>query len=991
MTEVGVRLLTLIKKKYFFPIIFCAIPQLVTAQQQADNNVRFHGLPPVIHYTKKDFKGDPQFWGMCQDKDGILYFANNDGALVFDGQVWHKVALPNKSSIRSIMVSHDNTVYAGGFNELGTIKRNTFGEYYYESLMHLLRSEERNIENVWQINEVQGHIVFRTFKKLIAVSNNKAVTFSTTSDFLLSSVVHGEYYVYDRESLKSLDLESLAFTLVSKIEGFNNEDIVGVVESFKKDEILVITKQGSFYTVDPATNNIALSQRFFGPGSNNLLTCVIKSSSGEYYIGTLRTKVIVLNASGKNIAQAQAFNTLQDNTVHALFESSDGKIWACLNNGIDCIDVKSPVSLLLNDASTYDVVTDERKMFVATNQGVFVAEHQDGQIFLTKDQFKNIAGLEGQAWSLAKFENEILCSHDRGVFVLRDKGVRRIAGLEGIWKIVGYKGRPHHYLACGYNGIYLVTFDEQRGFELKHKLEGFNESSRDILQADEPGIFWVCHGYKGVFRIKIDDAIERVVGLEHFKDQNGLPSAFNNNVARWNGEIVFTTNNGIYLYDEKTNKFNQHKALTDLFGAELNVRKLFQFDDKTWFAHDNEVGYFFHRESKPTLHKDLFLQLKGTFNPSMECITPVNDNNVLIGTNNGLYAFNIVHVPGNIEVPTLITRVSYQEAGSDKKLSLSISSGDKVNIPRKSNYISFSYSTPAFQYKNNVQFSYMLEGVDLSWSAWTEVPGKEYSSLSPGNYVFRVKSRSLLGERGSESSFAFRIMPAWYQAPMAVAIFTIVGCGMVILLVLGVKRRIQFERQKTLAEEHDKRRVLELEIERIKLSSEKAKILKDKELLEEDVIYKSKELVNYTTLLARKRELLSEMQDQLKGLKELVKNDTSRQAVNDLLRKVHVNLESDEYIRVFEANFERVHQEFFNQLKASFPDLTPKELQLCAFVRMNLTNKEIAAILNLSVRGIETARYRLRKRLGMSQEQDMSQFLEKLHSPSQDQNSEVAV
>jgi DNA-binding CsgD family transcriptional regulator len=86
-----------------------------------------------------------------------------------------------------------------------------------------------------------------------------------------------------------------------------------------------------------------------------------------------------------------------------------------------------------------------------------------------------------------------------------------------------------------------------------------------------------------------------------------------------------------------------------------------------------------------------------------------------------------------------------------------------------------------------------------------------------------------------------------------------------------------------------------------------------------------------------------------------------------------------------------VHHEFFTELKAFFPDLTQKELRLCAFVRMNLTNKEIASILNISVRGVETARYRLRKRLSLNHEEDMAEFLEKLYSsndtPPQEETS----
>jgi AraC family transcriptional regulator, chitin signaling transcriptional activator len=989
MAEIGVRNIIISIRHSVFVILFFIVCECVAQNSTQTEIPRFHGLPPVIHYSKKDFKGDPQFWAMCQDKNGVLYFANNDGALVFDGQTWQKVLLPNKSSIRSIMVSRDNTVYAGGFNEFGVIRKDAVGKYYYESLMPLLRAEERNIENIWQIHEVQGHIVFRSFKKLIAVSNNKAVTFSTSSDFLVAGVVDNRYFVQDQEGLRWLDLKSMAFDVIADLQKFNREEPVSIIAGFQKGEVLVITKQGSFFIIDPLAKKISLTQRFFGPGSNNLFTTAVKTSSGDYYIGTLRTKVIALSASDRKVTEAQAFNSLQDNTVHNLFESRDGKIWTLLNNGIDCIDVKSPVSLMLDDASVYDVVVDNRKLFIATNQGVFVSDDRSATNILTKQNFRNIGGLEGQAWSLGRFENQILCSHDKGIFVIDENSNKKIPGLDGVWKVISIKGKPHQYLACAYDGLYLLNY-RSGSFQIAHKLEGFNESSRDIVQADEPGIFWICHGYKGVFRIKIDEGLKRVVGLEHFKDQNGLPSPFNNNVAKWNGQIVFTTNHGIFSYNEESNKFVQHAELTKLFGKELNVRKLIQHQEKTWFVHDNELGYFMNDSQPVALQKDLFLQLKGTFNPSMECIIPISENNVLIGTNNGLYAFDLDYEVGNEEISTLLTGVTYQESSSGNKIALNIAPVGKVEMPRKSNYISFNYSTPGFRNKSNVQFSYFLEGLDQSWSEWSEIAGKEYSSLGPGKYVFRVRSRSLLGEKGSEVSYAFAILPAWYQAPIALAGFAMVGIIIIGMVVVAVRRRIRHERHKTLAEEKEKRRLLELEIERIKLASEKAKILKDKELLEEDVIYKSKELVNYTMLLVKKRELLSEMHEQLRGLKEIVKNDPSRQAVNDLIKKINLNLDSDEYIRVFEANFERVHQEFFNQLKATFPDLTPKELQLCAFVRMNLTNKEIAAILNLSVRGIETARYRLRKRLGMTQEQDMSQFLDKLHSSSTDHNPEVA-
>ena len=146
----------------------------------ASDTLNISGVARVIHYTKKDFQGDPQFWAICQDREGVLYFGNNDGTLIFDGQTWQKVQLPNKSSTRSLLVSSSGEVFAGGYNEFGKISKDQYGKYFYESMVQLLRAEDRNIENIWAIHEVQGHLVFRSFKMLIAVANGKAIALPTS-------------------------------------------------------------------------------------------------------------------------------------------------------------------------------------------------------------------------------------------------------------------------------------------------------------------------------------------------------------------------------------------------------------------------------------------------------------------------------------------------------------------------------------------------------------------------------------------------------------------------------------------------------------------------------------------------------------------------------------------------------------------------------------------------------------------------------------------
>jgi AraC family chitin signaling transcriptional activator len=944
------------------------------------------GTPRITHYTKKEFNSDSQFWAMCQDKDGVLYFANNDGAVIFDGEQWQTVRLPNGSSIRSLKVSEDGTVYAGGFNELGTLSKDEFGRYQYRSLMTLLRSEDRNIENVWQIHEVQGHIVFRSYKMLIATANSKAITLPSSGTLNYTTVIANRLYVADTEGLKAVDLSSLEFTPIAGLSEFNDEEIVSLLPGLRDGELLAVTKPGSLYLFDANTKKLKFWKKIIPPNSRNLVTCAIRASTGNYYLGTLSDKVISLDASGKQI-NSEAFHNLQDNTVLNLFESTEGNVWVLLNNGLDCIDLKAPVSTVFENASIYDALVKNNQIYLATNQGVLVTENVSRMMNVTTSDFEKIEGLEGQSWSAQYFEDKVLIGHDRGVFVGTGKSFIKLPQVKGVWRILKVKHKPGCYLVCTYDGIWLMQYDARGGFSIKHRLEGFNESSRDILESDEPGVFWVCHGYKGVFRIKIEDQYKRVISVEPFKDQNGLPSPFNINVFRWNNEIVFTTNHGIYTYNAAENKFQPHAHLTKIFGVELNVRKIFQHGNKTWFAHDNEVGYFITNDPEPSLHKGLFLQLKGSFNESMECITPVDKHHVLMGTNTGLYAFDLDYDASRRPVKTLISTVSYRHASNEIFCTLHTGPRAHQQLPYKTSGITFHFSAPGFQDRMNVQYSYLLENVDDRWSAWQEEPHKEYSMLRPGKYVFRVKARSLLGESATEAHYYLQILPLWYQTLWAYGLYGVVGVLIIAAVVVLVKRKIRREREKTQAEEKEKRKVLELEINRIKLEREKEEIKKDKDLLEEDVIHKSKELANYTMLLVKKRELLSDIHEELKEIKEAVRNDVYKQKLRDLLKKINFNLADEEHLQVFESNFERVHHEFFTELKTNFPDLTQKELRLCAFVRMNLTNKEIASILNISVRGVETARYRLRKRLSLNHEEDMAGFLDKLSSPSADHSS----
>jgi DNA-binding CsgD family transcriptional regulator len=94
--------------------------------------------------------------------------------------------------------------------------------------------------------------------------------------------------------------------------------------------------------------------------------------------------------------------------------------------------------------------------------------------------------------------------------------------------------------------------------------------------------------------------------------------------------------------------------------------------------------------------------------------------------------------------------------------------------------------------------------------------------------------------------------------------------------------------------------------------------------------------------------------------------------INKLIDDAH---NDDRDWHIFERSFNESHENFFKKLKQEFPDLVPNDLKLCAYLRLNMSSKEIASLLNISTRGVEIRRYRLRKKLGIPTDKNLSEFL----------------
>jgi DNA-binding CsgD family transcriptional regulator len=163
-------------------------------------------------------------------------------------------------------------------------------------------------------------------------------------------------------------------------------------------------------------------------------------------------------------------------------------------------------------------------------------------------------------------------------------------------------------------------------------------------------------------------------------------------------------------------------------------------------------------------------------------------------------------------------------------------------------------------------------------------------------------------------------------------------------------------------------------VKRVRLKSENLQL--EKENLHNDLSYKNKELTTNVMFLLKKNELILNVTDKLKKSKMAFKVE-NRKMVEDVIRDLESASKGD-FWKEFELRFQEVHSDFYDKLNKLFPNLTPNELKLCAFLRLNMSTKDIAAITFLSVNSINIARHRLRKKLNIDQDENLIVFLSSL-------------
>ncbi len=897
--------------------------------------------------------------------------------MTFDGKNWNIHPLPNKSIVRAIEVGPDNRLYVGGQDELGYFSPNKTGLLQFHSLKGLIPKTENSFTDVWEIAFFGGKTFFQTSTKIFEIEAQNCTVYKST---------HWQYLAQIGNKLIAQDYKKGLVTLQNKtwIPILDNvllpdDYFITASAQIGKDSLFLATRKNGIFIL--SNNSLqSLKSPFLNQIASKYISGITKVTKDHIAVTTNLNGCYIIDKQGNLIQSFSTKEGLQNNNILEVFLDRERNIWLGLDNGIDFIAYNNAVKLILpdyeNEGSGYASIIHNNELFVGTSNGLYsVPLYNQPDLSFVKGAFKAVQNTNGQVWNLSNVNGELLLGHHDGSFVVKNGAAKTIDNSTGFWNFFPFSGTiPSPLVAAGtYQGINFYQY--QNGQFINKNVQANFESARFIVK--DGNAIWASHPYKGVFKVSVTEGKAPVV--KQYSAFENVKSINDNYIFKVKGRILLTTSTGVYEYDNVKDRFEPSPFYNGIFGAKT-IRYLKEDSDgNLWFVFNKSMGVVDFSKAQPQI---IYLpELTNKLVDGFETIHAVNRNNVFIGREKGFYHINFEQYKKNnypLQVQIRMVKVlgksdSLLFGGYSNEVNPANNQAQKspVNINHAWNSIHFEFASPAFAQRSTIEYSFYLIGFDKKWSPFLGKTEKEYTNLPAGNYTFQVKARNNLGSESGISSFSFTVLPPWYQTGWVYFLLAVLIFSAAYLFYRRQKEKFRVQRVKYEEEQKRLQYLHQLELEK----NEKEIIKLQNEKLEIEIAHKNTELASSAMHLLQKGELLTNLKDELKRLSKNTKEEKTIDQYKKIIRILSEDDRVEQDWKHFAHHFDAVHSNFLMALKKKHPSLSPNQLKLCAHLRMNLTSKEIAQLLNISVRGVEISRYRLRKKLEINPEANLLDYL----------------
>ncbi len=766
----------------------------------------------LSHYTPSDENIDYLSFDIAQTDRGIIYFANKNGVVEFDGRNWNVIQSPG--AIYTLAISNGNEIYVGGLTGYGRLALNKNNVLAYESL-----SKGDKTKNVFK-SVAHGDYVYFINETHFFGFNVKTRQTETNIDATPGSSFNGLFEidnkVYVSESsgtLNELKDGKLSVTSFSFLAG---DELLFVDKNAGASRYLIGTVSGKYFSYE---NGKATEIRI--EDSSYTTTNVVVSgrwvNERLIALGTLSGGVVFISVnSGKTEEVISYYTGLPDNEVFALMTDRNQGVWVAHDYGFTRIAPYLPFRTYNHypglSGNLLSAFSDSSRVFVGTSVGLYKLNKEE--IFSEETYFVTRVKKSSSAATAAEEEKAERKKSRKGLFsflkrknkeeepapepkgVAKTEGTKKtervvekktrkvLAGLDFAYKKVsGIEGKvsnlmrvENKLLAAGVGGVFeidglnsieilnvpvralfysptlrqlLVSTYNDRVRTYQNSKEGWKETFLlDTLRAYVGNIFE--DRTQNIWLCGRAD----VVKVEIIDDEISATSSVPFTTPVLDETMGFALGPDVFV--AASGSFHRYDPIKHEFTRYDSLpgpRKYFTSLGTFWFNDGHRW-----RTVDRNLQNSLRLEWLGLF-PDIRTLTAADNGNGLwlITAENELYKFTKTDLQEIVKKYPLFLR---EVRGPQNKLP-----ADQLNaIDQQESALSFEFIQPEYTNALAIEYQYMIEGISKSWSDWSASNNiVNFPFLTPGDYKLRIKSRDLFGQISELQSIDFRVIPPYWK------------------------------------------------------------------------------------------------------------------------------------------------------------------------------------------------------------------------------------
>ncbi|MBX7096001.1 MAG: hypothetical protein K1X56_14870, partial [Flavobacteriales bacterium] len=813
--------------------------------------------PLIRNYGPRDYgkKQTPNNYNIIQDDRGMIYVGNTGGVLEFDGTGWRFIPVVQGAYVSALCMDENGIIYVGGSGFIGMIAPDKNGDMVFSSLVGLIPDELQTFGLILRAHSTSEGIFFQGIQYLFQYKNGTISSYPATDSYHLSFTCNSTFYARDRgEGL--ISIEQGKRKVISADTLFLDNGIFGVLPWNEKQDLIVVRERG-FYLLNKTNSKIDILNNDPSLFSILDITDVVPVNHHHisFAVSTQSHGIFLFNEQGKALRQIDRRSGLSTDDITKLIVDRSGNLWGVSPSGFHFIRIDSPFEYYNRqhglDGEVESIALKDGKILVGTSNGLFISGNSELRLF------ESYPGIKSQVYEVRSFEDKnhqafcLIASAD-GLFIYQNNQLRKIS--HDIFNASYYDASNQTILAIGGNGIYSFSYPSGTLTQLNRSgiARGLRIEKDKLLSTATQSQFWIGTTTEGVFKIRmgIDGrfSVDNYTTMDYLSDGYVRPFPYRE-------EIVFATATGFqYFISEEEIRAQLDDSLKGKPEFERGYFDYLSLLDSNWrsaitsIAVDKKNGAWMvvdnsilHLESDGKIDTLTFKEVDLGMINAME----YSPNGFLyIAGSNGIVKYDPrFEGRDRNRHPVLIREINsangkFTFKGSFGDSLARINAQNESSIPQlnySENALRFRYAFPSYESPQAPLYSTKLEGYDENWSEWSTENSISFTNLHEGEYVFRVKAKTISGEESTENEFRFIILAPWYRTIWAYLTYALI---LIILVYISIRIASYRLKQKNIQLENIvQQRTAEIAQQNIELEHRNAEILHQKQEITDSITY----------------------------------------------------------------------------------------------------------------------------------------------------------